>query len=58
MDIESQGTAKTDEIEWLNRECFCVSLDHEALRTELDAELGTRELPSALVDSLLAPTEF
>ena len=36
--------ASSGDIELLNQECFCLSLDHEALAHALDAELGTAAL--------------
>ena len=36
-------------IEALNRTCYCLSLDEEALRRDLEADLGTRGLSRAMV---------
>jgi len=38
-------------IEALNRTCYCLSLDKEALRRGLEADLGTRGLLSAMVET-------
>ena len=38
-------------IEALNRTCYCLSLDEEALRRGLEADLGTRGLSSAMVET-------
>ena len=39
------------EAEILNRECYCVSLDQEALRRELAAQLGAREASEPLLET-------
>jgi hypothetical protein len=39
------------EAEILNRECYCVSLDQEALRRELAAQLGAREASAPLLET-------
>ena len=39
------------EAEILNRECYCVSLDQDALRRELAAQLGAREASEPLLQS-------
>ncbi len=41
----------TSSIEALNRSCYCLSLDEEALRRGLGADLGSRGLPGAMVDT-------
>lgn len=38
-------------IESLNRSCYCLSLDEEALRRGLEADLGTRGLSRAMVET-------
>ena len=38
-------------IEALNRTCYCLSLDEEALRRALEADLGTRGLPRAMAET-------
>ena len=38
-------------IEALNRTCYCLSLDEAALRRGLEADLGTRGLSSAMVET-------
>jgi hypothetical protein len=38
-------------IEALNRSCFCLSLDEEALRRGLEADLGSRGLSRAMVET-------
>jgi len=38
-------------IEALNRTCYCLSLDEEALRRGLEADLGTRGLSRAMVET-------
>jgi hypothetical protein len=38
-------------IDALNRTCYCLSLDEEALRRGLEADLGTRGLSSAMVET-------
>ena len=38
-------------IEALNRTCYCLSIDKEALRSGLEADLGTRGLSSAMVET-------
>ena len=38
-------------IEALNRTCYCLSLDEGALRRSLEADLGTRGLSSAMVET-------
>lgn len=38
-------------IELLNRSCYCLSLDEEALRRGLEADLGTRGLSRAMVET-------
>ena len=38
-------------VEALNRTCYCLSLDEAALRDGLEADLGTRGLSRAMVDS-------
>jgi hypothetical protein len=35
----------------LNQECFCITLNHEALRTALERELGDTKLGGAAVES-------
>ena len=43
--------AATTSIEALNRACYCLSLDEAALRGGLEADLGTRGLSKAMVES-------
>lgn len=38
-------------IEALNRDCYCLSLDEAALRRDLEADMGSRGLSSALVET-------
>lgn len=38
-------------VEALNRECFCLGVDQQALHAELEAVLGAHGLPEALADS-------
>ncbi len=38
-------------IEALNRTCYCLSLDEEALRRGLEADLGARGLSRAMVET-------
>jgi hypothetical protein len=38
-------------VEALNRTCYCLTLDEAALRRSLEAELGSRELPHAMVET-------
>jgi hypothetical protein len=40
-----------DPIEWLNADCFCVTVDGDALRRELDADAATRGLYDSLRES-------
>lgn len=40
-----------DAIEALNRDCYCVSLDRDALRGELEADFGTRGLFRPLLET-------
>ena len=66
MQLDSKPTAETDgsaragcanncasgtSIEALNRSCYCLSLDEPALRKGLDADLGSRGLSQAMVQS-------
>ena len=37
-----------DPIEWLNRECFCITVDPAALRRELEIDPATRDLCATL----------
>ena len=46
---ESCQSAKS--IEELNRTCYCLSLDEEALRRGLEADLGARGLSRAMVET-------
>jgi len=41
-------TTTADPIEWLNRECFCITVDQAALRRELESDPSTRDLYAAL----------
>jgi len=41
----------TASVETLNRDCFCVGVDQQALHDELEAVLGDRGLPEALAKS-------
>ncbi len=41
----------TNSIEALNHTCYCLSLDEEALRGGLEAELGTRGLSRAMLET-------
>jgi hypothetical protein len=40
-----------DAIEALNRDCFCITLDFDALRQELAANLGARGLTRPLLET-------
>jgi hypothetical protein len=51
MDISRVDVIDVDAIEALNRECYCVSLDRDALRRELEADLGTRSLSRPLLET-------
>ena len=42
------GTRATDPIEWLNTDCFCITVDADALQRELDADAATRGLYESL----------
>ena len=42
------GTSATDPIEWLNTDCFCITVDGAALQRELDADAATRGLYESL----------
>ena len=42
------GTGATDPIEWLNTDCFCVTVDGAALQRALDADAATRGLYESL----------
>ena len=41
-------TNTADPIEWLNRECFCITVDQAALRRELESDPSTRDLYASL----------
>ena len=43
--------ASTSSVEELNRECFCIGVDQQALHAELEAVLGAQGLPEVLADS-------
>ena len=43
--------ASSASVEALNRECFCIGVDQQALHAELEATLGAHGLPEALADS-------
>ena len=43
--------ASSASVEALNRECFCIGVDQQALHAELEAVLGAHGLPEALADS-------
>ncbi len=47
----SNSCQKATSIEALNRTCYCLSLDEEALRRGLEANLRTRGLSSAMVET-------
>lgn len=51
MDISRPGAIDADAIEALNQECYCVSLDQDALRGELEADLGARRLSRPLLET-------
>lgn len=38
-------------LEFLNRSCYCISLDKDRLRRELENDLGVRDLSATLVDT-------
>jgi glutathione synthase/RimK-type ligase-like ATP-grasp enzyme len=42
------GTSATNPIEWLNTDCFCITVDDAALQRELDADAATRGLYESL----------
>ena len=42
------GSNQTDAIEWLNTDCFCVTVDGAALQSALDADAATRGLYESL----------
>ena len=42
------GTCATDPIEWLNTDCFCITVDGAALQRELEADAATRGLYESL----------
>ena len=37
-------------VERLNRQCFCISLDSEALKRDLEADLTTHDLPQPFLE--------
>jgi hypothetical protein len=41
-------SAPTDPIDWLNQECFCITVDPAALRRELELDPSTRDLHATL----------
>ena len=45
------GCAATTSIEALNRTCYCLSLDEDALRRGLESDLGERGLSHAMVET-------
>jgi hypothetical protein len=47
----SRCADETHPIDALNRDCFCLSLDQEMLRGELETALETRGLSRAMIDS-------
>ena len=47
----SNGCQAAASIDVLNRTCYCLSLDEEALRRGLEADLGTRGLSSAMIET-------
>lgn len=51
MNMPRLDTIEADAIEALNRECYCVSLDRDALRVELEADLGARGLSRPLLET-------
>jgi glutathione synthase/RimK-type ligase-like ATP-grasp enzyme len=42
------GSSQTDAIEWLNTDCFCITVDGAALQQALDADAATRGLYESL----------
>ena len=53
IDPKARGTRcqAATSIEALNRTCYCLSLDEEALRRGLEADLGARGLSRAMVET-------
>lgn len=55
MSLDGKGCGNSCQtatsIEALNRTCHCLSLDEEALRRGLEADLGARGLSSAMVQT-------
>lgn len=51
--LESCGNScqTASSVEALNRTCYCLSLDQEALRRGLEADLGTRGLSQAMIET-------
>jgi hypothetical protein len=47
----ANGCAVTSSIENLNRTCFCLSLDEQALRQGLEADLGAHGLSAAMIQT-------
>lgn len=48
---ECSTFCSTSPMETLNRECFCIAVDQQALHSELARVLGTQGLPKGLLDS-------
>jgi hypothetical protein len=51
MDYALGSDTDPDTIEALNRDCICITLDHAALRRELEADFGARGLAQRLLES-------
>lgn len=47
----ADGRPGDDAIEALNRDCMCITLDHAALRRELETDFGARGLAQPLLES-------
>lgn len=52
-DCSSRCSDKANSLEVLNQECFCLSLDEQSLRRELEAALATHGVPQAMIDTHL-----
>ena len=50
-DACSSICASTSSVEALNRECFCIGVDQQALHAELETVLGAHGLPESLTES-------
>ena len=50
-ELVDRGCSDVESVEALNRDCFCITLDSDALRQELETDFGARGLTRPLLET-------